>query len=232
MFYRILIVIAIILISCKEKDNSKIDIFSKESNDSLAYHKEDVGFQENKDKIIYNDENIKIYANHSIIEEGEEKLIIHSNKKDTLLTFQHEDGGKITFPFVISYEDNIFINFFEVWEGSGFLSKKNFYHLNKNDYSLDSVAEIELKTILSDVKKMFEIKDSIYTKTGEFYKNYSFDKTCFNENGELPFTMILYNYDKPKLNKGLEGFKTMNGLYRFEKVEGYTLKPTKIELQD
>ncbi|WP_378184176.1 hypothetical protein [Aquimarina sp. SS2-1] len=214
----------IILCSCKEKDTNKIDSSSTEKQDS--------GLQSKDGKLIYEDEKVKIYANHSIIEEGEERLIIYSDRQDTLLIFEHDDGGKITFPFALNDEEETFINFFEVWEGSGFLSKKNFYHLNTNDYSLDPVVETEFKTMLNDVKKRFKIKDSIYTRTGELYENYAFDKSCFNKNGELPFKLVLFNHDQPSLNKGLEGFKTLNGIYKFEKDDNYVLKPVFIDLID
>ncbi len=212
----------------------------KETPDSSKYALDSLAFLEKKStlniesnyKIIWEDLKVKIYANHSIIKEGEERLVIYSSNKDTLLNFLHDEGGKIAFPFAINNKDEVFINFFEVWGGSGFLSEKHFFHLDKHKYTLNKVKNINIKNVLKAVKTKFDITDSIYIKKGEFYKNFAFDKTCFNENGELPFTMILYNYDKPKLNKGLEGFKTINGVYRFEKLKRYTLKPTKIELKD
>ncbi|WP_299256749.1 hypothetical protein [uncultured Aquimarina sp.] len=230
--YQLLLFVLLSFNSCKENNKGEIEQVNNGIEDSIAYYQKGISIEKSNDRVIWKDEKVKIYANHSVIEEGEEKLLLYTNKKDTLLTFFHEDGGKITFPFVINSNDETFINFFEVWEGSGFLSSKNFYHLNTNNYSLDRVAEVDHKNLLRIVKKRFNIEDSIYTKTGEFYKNYSFDKTCFNEKGELPFTVILYNYDQPELNKGLEGFKTMKGLYSFEKEKGYILKPTKIELQN
>ncbi|MBW1297004.1 hypothetical protein [Aquimarina litoralis] len=178
---------------------------------------------ENNDKVIWQNEDVKIYANHVIIEEGEERLVIYSNKKDTLLNFLHEDGGKITFPFVINTNEEVFINFFEIWEGSGFLSKKNFYHLNQEEYTLNKVENVPVKNILQAVKTKFKIADSIYTRKGEFYKNFTFDKTCFNENNELPFSLVIYNHDNPNLNKGLEGFKTVKGVYTIEKEDNYML---------
>lgn len=221
------------LISCYDTNNKQNTKQSKINNDSLAYLENDSTFNiENPDKIIWQNSNIKIYAHHSIIEEGEERLVVYSNKNDTLLNFLHEDGGKITFPFVINTNEEVFINFFEIWEGSGFLSKKNFYHLNQQGYTLDKVENVPIENVLQAVKIKFKIKDSIYTRKGEFYKNFTFDETCFNENKELPFSLVIYNHDNPNLNKGLEGFKTVKGVYKFEKEKDYILKPTLIDLKD
>lgn len=207
------IFVLITCFSCKKNEKEKpIDTVTSNYSDSLAFNKVVEKPQEG-DRILWSDKNIKIYVNHSIIEEGEEKLVIYSNKKDTLLNFKHDEGGRITSPFIVNHDDNVFVNFFEVWEGSGFLSKKNFYKLDIEEYKLKRVINMDLLTLLNEVKIKFNIKDSLYTKKGEIYNNYLFDNTCFNENGELPFSLTLFNKSKPELDNGLEGFKILTGIY-------------------
>ncbi len=104
-----------------------------------------------------------------------------------------------------------------MWEGSGFLSKKNFYKLDIGEYKLQRVINMDLLTLLNEVKIKFNMRDSLYTKKGEIYNNYLFDNTCFNKNGELPFSLTLFNKSKPELDNGLEGFKILKGTYEVKK---------------
>ena len=178
--------ILIILLSCKKGETKSITNALQGNKKSIAYSKVTKGLSQG-DEILWSNENVNIYVNHLIIEEGEEKLIIYTNKGDTLLTFNHDEGGRITNPFLLNKSDDTFVNFFEVWEGSGFLSKKNFYKLNTKQYKLERVIDLDFSTLLKKVKAKFNITDSLYTRKGEFYNNYLFDKTCFNENVSCHF---------------------------------------------
>ncbi len=54
-------------------------------------------------------------------------------------------------------------------------------------------------------------------------------KIVLTQRGELPFTLIIFNQSNSDLNNGLEGFKKLKGVYKFN--EKNTVKyMTKIAL--
>lgn len=223
-----------IIIACFSTNKDRDKASDKDNTSSFSYTKPtDISSSKSNDSIIWDDKKIKLYTHHEIIKTGEEQIIIFNERKDTLLVFNHEDGGRLTFPFVINIKDQLFVNFFEVWEGSGFLSKKRFYHLNSNKNRLEKVNVVDQIHILKKIKKKFSIQDSIYTRKGELYKDFLFDKNCFNSKGELPFTLIIFNQSNTDLNNGLEGFKKIKGVYKFEeKNNEYFLTPENLTLEN
>jgi len=220
--------------SCFSINKYKHEVSGQDNTSSISYTKQ-TGESASKpnDSVIWNYKKIKLYAHHEIIEEGEEQIIIFNKEKDTLLVFNHEDGGRLTFPFIIKIKEQLFVNFFEVWEGSGFLSKKRFYHLDSSKNVLEEVNVIDGIDILKKVKKKFSIQDSIYTRKGEFYKDFLFDENCFNSQGELPFTLIIFNQSNSDLNNGSERFKKLKGIYKFkEENNDYFLIPENLTVEN
>ncbi|WP_160112290.1 hypothetical protein [Aquimarina sp. AU58] len=206
-----------IIIACFSTNKDQHKVSDKDNTPAFSHTEPvDISSSKSNDSIIWNDQKIKLYAHHEMIERGEEQIVIFNEKTDTLLVFNHEDGGRLTFPFIVGIKEQLFVNFFEVWEGSGFSSKKRFYHLNSNKNILEEVNVVDHIDILKKIKKKFSIQDSIYTRKGELYKDFLFDKNCFNSKGELPFTLIIFNQSNPDLNNGLEGFKKLKGVYKFE----------------
>ena len=222
------------IIACFSTNRDQHEVSDQDNTSSIPYTEPaEIYASKLNDSIIWNDKKIKLYAHHEMIEEGEEQIVVFNEKKDTLLVFHHEDGGRLTFPFTISIKEQLFVNFFEVWEGSGFLSKKRFYHLDSSKNVLEEVNVVDHINILKKVKKKFSIQDSIYTQKGEFYKDFLFDKNCFNSQGELPFTLIIFNQSNSDLNNGLEGFKKLKGVYKFkEKNNEYFLIPENLTLEN
>lgn len=222
------------IIACLSTNKYQYEVSRQDNTSPISYAETtEISASKLYDSIIWNNKKIKLYAHHEMIEEGEERIVVFNEKKDTLLVFNHEDGGRLTFPFIISTEEQLFVNFFEVWEGSGFLSKKRFYHLDNSKNVLEDVNVVDGIDILKKIKKKFSIQDSIYTRKGEFYKDFLFDKNCFNSQGELPFTLIIFNWSNSNLNNGLEGFKKLKGIYKFKKENNkYFLIPEKLTLEN
>ncbi|WP_194765677.1 hypothetical protein [Tamlana sp. I1] len=225
----------ITLLSCNTVGKKNIEILV-ENNDTLISQTTSGSNKpelKNIDSLIWRDKTVKIFAQHKIIEEGEEQLIITNQNKDTLLIFNHEDGGRLTFPFILKNNNQLFLIFFEFWPGSGFLSKKRFYHLSSDGKSVNTIQIINHSNLLKKVQQKFSIKDSIYTRKGEFYKDFAFDKTIFIQDANLPFSFSLFNYTNDSLNRGLAGYKLVKGKYLFVKEQGtYKLVVGDLELTD
>ncbi|MBL4746628.1 MAG: hypothetical protein JKY08_09710 [Flavobacteriaceae bacterium] len=175
--------------------------------------------------VLWQDDERKLYFQLPKKEKWEVKeLVIYSNKNDTLLVLRNDDGAKFTHPYTIENNGEIFIIIFEVWEGSGNLSKRKFYNLNTEDWSLKVVKDYKFENFFSLLKNSYGIKDSIYTKKGE---NYNLKASgLFNNDGELPFYLTFFNYSNPNLNNGLKGCKTLTAKYTINKdsIGGYKLE--------
>ncbi len=162
--------------------------------------------------IIWSDNNNKLSFYLNTSEFGGQTLQIQLNNLN-LLNFYHDNGGKITTPFVVQNLSEIFVCFFEVYDGSGAHSTQHIYHINTKQNKL---TPIDIEDITSIIHKV-NSTDSLYTKKGFLYKNGNFDKSCFTENGTLPFSLVLFNKHKPNMNNGLEGFGILNGIFEFKK---------------
>ncbi len=168
------------------------------------------------DSLIWSDGNNKMFFHLNKSEFGEQTLEIYLDDNN-LLSFYHDNGGTITQPFVVKSIGELFVCFFEVYDGTGSNSKKHIYHFNRKQSNLVSVEIEDIKTIISKVNSA----DSLYTRKGFLYNNQYFDKSCFTEKGTLPFSLILFNRNKPHMNNGLEGFGILKGVFEFKKQNNH-----------
>ncbi len=186
----------------------------KQENKSLNWQAAKKNCRSNT--IIWSDNNNKLSFFLNTSEFGEQILQIQLNKLN-LLNFHHSNGGKITTPFVVKNLGEVFVCFFEVYDGSGAHSTQHIYHINTKQNKLTPIDIEDITTIIHKVNST----DSLYTKKGFLYKNGNFDTSCFTENSTLPFSLILFNKYKPNMNNGLEGFGILNGIFVFKKQDNH-----------
>ncbi len=122
--------------------------------------------------IIWNNKNNKLSFSLNTSEFGKQILQIQLNNLN-LLNFYHDNGGKITTPFVVQSLGEVFVCFFEVYNGSGTHSTQHIYHINTKQNKLTPIDIEDITTIIHKVNST----DSLYTKKGFLYKNGNFDKS-------------------------------------------------------
>jgi len=223
--------LAIIFTSCKNKQATikKVEYTKEVSSEK---HSKSEAIFENFD-LIWDKQEQKLLSQKTQSDFGNEKLIFINQKKDTLLSFNAQEGSQLSIPFVMNFDQELFLVFFEVYSGTGFLSEKQCYHFNPYKSHVQKINTPNRKSIFDTAYKQFKITDSLYTRKGEFYTHFSFEEDIVDSKNEIPFQWILHNATKPHLNKGLEGFKSLKGVYFLRKEKDrYELDFKNLELID
>ncbi|WBX76244.1 hypothetical protein PG911_16700 [Tenacibaculum ovolyticum] len=110
---------------------------------------------------------------------------------------------------------------------------KKIFHLNKTTHKADLISITTKKEIVDQLKTKFNIRDSLYTKKGYIYREQPKGKHFFDKHGNLPFVLIIFNHSNSDLNKGLEGFRKLKGVYKFEeKNNEYFMTPENLTLEN
>lgn len=224
----IIFLLAFFTIACQKIKNKKL---AGDNTESSSFKKNS---SEISDTILWKDSLTTIYYHKEEKKEWEEKeLFIYTDKYDTIVKITNDNGASFNDPYFIEKDKEIFFIIFETWSGSGNHSKKKFFHLDKTTHKADIINITTRREIIDQIKTKFSIRDSLYTRKGEIYKEQPKGKYFFDKHGNLPFTLIIFNHSNSDLNKGLEGFKKLKGVYKFEeKSNEYFLIPENLTLEN
>ncbi|WP_422089489.1 hypothetical protein [Tenacibaculum ovolyticum] len=226
--YFIILLIVFFTIECQKIKNKKP---TEANNESPSFKKNSLKIS---DTILWKDSLTTIYYHKEEKKEWEEKeLFIYTNKYDTIIKITNDNGASFNDPYFIEKDNEIFFIIFETWSGSGNHSKKKFFHLNKTTHKADLISITTTKKIVDQLKTKFNIRDSLYTKKGYIYREQPKGKHFFDKHGNLPFALITFNHSNSDLNKGLEGFRKLKGVYKFEeKNNEYFMTPENLTLEN
>ncbi len=208
-FFLLTSILCFAISSCKPKTVSSSKSKTIQADDSESFELIKL-WQNNNNSIHYDLKEI----------DGIHEIGFYSQNNDVLLSLEHDEGGSFTEPFVVNKEGQSFIVFFTIWNGSGNLSEKHIYHINSDKLSLNKLKIISPNDKLESLKIKSNISDKLAFKKGEFYKNFGYDKSCFDDKGNLEFSLTIFNESKPELNNGLEGFKLLKGHYNIYFEDG------------
>ncbi len=205
------ILIVLVFVACKTPNPKQ------KTEQNIALNK--------KDSIVWKGKYIDILAFLPKRKKWKKKEIaLYTNKNDTILHLKNDDGGNFLYPLFVKSLGQTFIVIFEIWEGSGNLSKRNIYRLDHETNKLNQVKDYPYRDIFSTVKEKFKINDSIFTMKGEFYEN-----GFFNSDGKLPFQLGIYKKD----NGYRIMYKILYANYVFEEENGiYKLGLNNLKLID